>query len=97
MVLPSALLPYQVCNSIQTALINHWLLSFFPPPLAVTFYSAVNVSVYAVFLDGSESDTGYYQFPVLATPPILPQNIWAQYSIPSGTTVTHPNATQVSK
>jgi len=62
--------------------------------IEVDYFNAVNVSVQVVFADASKSEVSYWPFPVLATPPVIPQSIWAQYSIPQDTFVTNPNATQ---
>ena len=42
------------------------------------YYDAVNVSIAAVFHNGIISDRGYNAYPVLATPPIVPQSVWKQ-------------------
>jgi len=51
------------------------------------YYDAVNVSIAAVFHNGIISDRGYNAYPVLATPPIVPQSVWKQYNIPPNTLV----------
>jgi hypothetical protein len=45
---------------------------------AAWYYDAVNVSIAAAFSDSTTSKLGYNAYPVLATPPILPQNVWKQ-------------------
>ncbi|ELR18532.1 sedolisinlike peptidase [Acanthamoeba castellanii str. Neff] len=56
-------------------------------------YDALNVSVAAAFENDHVGPSGYNPYPVLATPPIVPQNIWKQYNIPPNTLVTT-NVTQ---
>jgi hypothetical protein len=45
---------------------------------AAWYFDAVNVSIAAAFSDSTTSKLGYNAYPVLATPPILPQNVWKQ-------------------
>ncbi len=44
------------------------------------YYDAVNVSLATAFVNNITSDPAHNPYPVLATPPILPQSIWKQVS-----------------
>ncbi|ELR22022.1 Prokumamolisin, activation domain containing protein [Acanthamoeba castellanii str. Neff] len=57
------------------------------------YYDQVNVSLTSYYSANVKSSAGNYEYSVLATPPIVPQSIWAQYNIPSNTRVTT-NVTQ---
>lgn len=46
-------------------------------PWAGWYYDALNVSIRAQF-SSSSGNPGYNPYPVLATPPIVPQTIWKQ-------------------
>lgn len=42
------------------------------------YYDALNVSIAAAFENDKVGPSGYNPYPVLATPPIVPQSIWKQ-------------------
>jgi hypothetical protein len=63
--------------------------------MLVQYYHPYNVSVFAIFEDGSTGPTSYWNFPVVSTPPIVPQDISSLYRIPPNFKVTYSAATQV--
>jgi hypothetical protein len=42
------------------------------------YFDLVNVSLTTVYANGVTSNPGNYDYSVLATPPLVPQSIWAQ-------------------
>nr|BAK03025.1 predicted protein [Hordeum vulgare subsp. vulgare] len=62
--------------------------------LTVVYYHNYNVHVTQIYSDGSESETSSWKWPVVSTPPVVPQTISQMYRVPPNYVIENPKVTQ---